>query len=309
MVIVKNKIKEIISAWDIFWFNNKNVYSLALFRVIFGLILLVMYAHRHLQVSFYYFESGFLPRELINSVLPEFYRPTFMWFPASDIGAVLLHSSYLAGLLIMVLGIFGRWFQFILLGMHLMFIYRNPTVIYGADIVSSFWLFYLCLADTRRHFSVLNFFKNAPPRPRPIGDLFNSVAIRLFQIQLCVIYGYTGMEKLKGAPWWEGTATWNAMANSQMALMDFSFILNYPLFIILGTYFTLLLEIYFPALIWPKKLRPWVLLGGVAFHFMIAVTMGLVFFSLIMVTAYLMFIPGERLHAVLTRGNPKASSV
>lgn len=286
-----NKINSLFKPWDSFWFGNKDFYNLSLFRVVFGLILLVMYSFRHLDVSFYYLDSGILPRDLIQFVLPEFYRPPIMWFPKSDIGIVILHSCYLAGLAVMVLGVFGRWFQAVLLAVHLAFIFRNPTVIYGADIVSSFWLFYLCLVDARQDLSILSYFRNKDViKVRPISDLLNSVAIRLFQIQLCVIYGYTGMEKLKGAPWWEGTALWNVMTNSQMVLMDFSFVLKWPLLIIIGTYFTVIFEVYFPALIWPKKIRRWVLLAGVLLHIGIGITMGLVFFSAVMVAGYILFL-------------------
>ncbi|OQW50857.1 MAG: hypothetical protein A4S09_11060 [Proteobacteria bacterium SG_bin7] len=295
MKSLTNRINLFFKPWDDFWFGNKDFYCLSLFRVVFGLILLVMYSFRHIDVSFYFLDSGFLPRDLIHFVLPEFYRPPIMWFPKSDIGIVILHSCYLAGLVVMILGVFGRWFQVLLLAIHLMFIFRNPTVIYGADIVSSFWLFYLCLVDARQNWSILNFFKNKGDtgkleKARPISDLLNSAAIRLFQIQLCIIYGYTGMEKLKGAPWWEGTALWNVVANSQLALMDFSFVLRWPLVIIIGTYFTLIFEIYFPALVWPKKIRMWVLLAGVLLHIGIAITMGLVFFSAVMVASYILFL-------------------
>jgi hypothetical protein len=290
-------VKDLLKAWDTFWFGNKDVYPLALFRVILGLVLLTMYSVRHMSVSLFYFDSGILPRELIGHVLPPFYRPPIMWFPSSDIGAILLHSSFLVGLLVMVLGVFGRWFQVLLLGMHLMFIFRNPTVIYGADIITSFWLFYLCLSDSREYFSIWNIgrsVRNRTERKIPqISSLLNSVSIRLIQLQLCIIYGYTGMEKLKGQPWWDGTALWNVMGNTQLALMDFSFLMNFPLLIIIGTYFTVVFEVYFPALIWPKKIRPWVLLAGVALHVGIALTMGLVFFSAVMLSAYVLFLEGD----------------
>lgn len=280
--------------WNNFWFGNDDAYYPALFRLVFSLIILTMYSLRHLQVSFYYFQDGFLPLQNLAYILPEFYKPTFFWFPQSDIAVVVMHSCFLVGIFVMALGVFGRWFQVLILALHLMFIYRNPMVIYGADIVSSFWLFYLCLMDTRQHFSILKYFRKAPIKIGPMGHMLNSCGQRLVQIQLCIIYGYTGMEKLKGGPWWDGTALWPAMANSQLALMDFSFILNFPLFIIFGTYFTLIFEIYFPALIWPQKLRPWVLFAGVMFHMMIGVTMGLVFFSLVMSSAYLLFIPPKK---------------
>ena len=156
--------------------------------------------------------------------------------------------------------------------------------------MASFFLFYLCLADSTRHYSVLNLFVKQIDKSRPMSDALNSVAIRFFQIQLCVIYGYTGMEKLKGGPWWDGTALWGAVTNSQLAFMDFTFLSHWPIVIIIGTYFTLIFEIYFPALVWVPKIRPFVLLCGVIFHAMIGLTMGLVFFSAVMVSCYIFFL-------------------
>lgn len=299
---MKSRIHSLLQTWNSFWFDWTDTYNAALFRIVFGGILLTMYIYRHFELSFYFLDSGILALSDVKSVLPEFYRPPFWLFPTSEMSTVVLHSLFLVAIVVMILGVFGRWFNFLVLILHLTFIYRNPFIIYGADIVSSFWLFYLCLIDSRRHLSVWSLFAKKPITIGPVSQLFNSVGQRMFQVQLCVIYGYTGMEKLKGVPWWEGTASWNAMANSQLAFIDFAFIAKWPIFIILGTYFTLLFEIYFPALVWPKRLRPWVLLAGVFFHIMIGLTMGLVFFSCVMTSSYLFFVSTKTLRK-LTRAS------
>jgi hypothetical protein len=113
--------------------------------------------------------------------------------------------------------------------------------------------------------------------------------VRLMQIQLCVIYVYTGMEKLKGHPWWKGSAVWGVLGNHQMMLFDLSFLQQWPLIIAAMTHLTLIFEIYFAVLVWIRPLRNYVLLFGLAFHAMIGFSMGLFFFSAGMMSAYVLF--------------------
>lgn len=284
-----DSVKGFARAWDNFWFGLKDFSSLGLFRVVFGTLLFIMYAFRQKDVEFYFFQSGFVSWDTAQEILSQFYARPFIWFPGNDLAALVMHSTYLVGIFIMVLGVFGRWFQCIILFLHLTFVFRNPPIMYGADLIASFFLFYLCLADSTRHYSVLNLFIKPTQKVRPVSDALNSLAIRMFQIQLCVIYAYTGMEKLKGGPWWDGTALWGAVTNSQLAFVDFTFLAHFPIVIIVGTYFTLLFEVYFTALVWVPKIRPLVLFCGVVFHALIGLTMGLVFFSGIMVSAYVFF--------------------
>ncbi|MCM2282921.1 MAG: hypothetical protein NDI61_13860, partial [Bdellovibrionaceae bacterium] len=95
--------------------------------------------------------------------------------------------------------------------LHLAFLQRNLSIVYGADIVSAFWLFYLVLGENDRAFSVRAWWRARVARAAGAevssvsswSSALSGVSLRLIQIQLCVIYGYTGMEKLKGAPWWD----------------------------------------------------------------------------------------------------------
>ena len=65
--------------------------------------------------------------------------------------------------------------------------------------------------------------------------------------------------------------------------------------IVVATFTTLLFEIYFPVLVWLNGTRRWLLLFGVALHAGIAASVGLIFFSVAMVSTYFVFIPPESL--------------
>jgi hypothetical protein len=131
---------------------------------------------------------------------------------------------------------------------------------------------------------------------RPDGQVsrlsawLGSVAIRLAQIQVCVIYFYSAIKKLTGPSWWHGDAIWQVLANPLWARFDFSWMAACPTLVMFLTYSTLLWELYFPALIWVRRVRYPVLALGVGLHLGISLTMILPFFGLTMIATYTLFI-------------------
>lgn len=288
---LKKHSKVILGAWDKFWFGPVDLYNLSLFRCVFFSILFLMYSIRFLEVKLLYFDEGLMPFSQAKEFLPEMYVPLFYWFPTTDTLVVILHIAFLLLLLAGALGLLRRWSTWIVFVIHMAFMQRNYTVIYGADLITTFWLLYLSLADHSRSFSI---WKKSPcPVVQNQSDLLSSVAYRLIQVQLCIVYAYTGLEKLKGPSWWEGTAVWKVLGNTQLTPMDFSFLVHMPWLFPVMTYSTLLFEVYFPAAVWYKPLRPYWLTLGASFHLIAALTMKLHFFSALMVAAYIPFIPSE----------------
>ncbi|HTL10925.1 MAG TPA: hypothetical protein VL588_00470, partial [Bdellovibrionota bacterium] len=111
----------------------------------------------------------------------------------------------------------------------------------------------------------------------------------------CIIYVYGGFEKMRGATWWQGDAIWNALANMQLVKVNLEFIAWIPGTIALITYFTVVWETYFAALVWPRQTRPYVLAFGVLLHAGIGLTMNIPFFSYFMIASYLVFVEGPAL--------------
>ena len=130
---------------------------------------------------------------------------------------------------------------------------------------------------------------------------WNQLAGRMIQIQLCVMYAFSGLHKLQGKTWWEGTALWEAVSFYDMAILDFSFLLKMPALTAALTWGVLLFEIYFPVAVWFTKIRGKILWLGVMIHTFIAICMGLYFFSLIWLSAYILFIPPQTLKNWIAR--------
>ena len=120
-----------------------------------------------------------------------------------------------------------------------------------------------------------------------------TIALRLIQIHLCVLYFFSGTGKLLGASWWEGTALWGALANSQYQTLDLTFLAWHPLIINALTLGTLFWEISYAALIWPRLTRPLVLAIAIPVHLGIGVAMGMMEFGLAMLVANMAFLPPD----------------
>src|SRR5262249_18495964 len=83
------------------------------------------------------------------------------------------------------------------------FIERNPNILNAGDRVLLIGLFLLMLAPSGRALSVDAWLRRR--RGRTVGPEWTAPwSVRLFQIQLCLIYLTTGLRKLKGDHWMKG---------------------------------------------------------------------------------------------------------
>lgn len=132
-------------------------------------------------------------------------------------------------------------------------------------------------------------------------------ALRLLQLNLAVGYFLSGLAKLRGNTWHDGTAVERALRIEDLQrfvvpgwLLDQSILLN------LLTWGTLALELGFVLLVWNRRLRPWVIGAGVLFHLGIDLTLDIGWFSLVMWLGYLAFVPPEVAARIVARVDPWA---
>jgi hypothetical protein len=269
--------REAWAGWNRFWFEADGAAQMRVFRVAFGLLLFGAYLIRTLDLEFYYSEGGLLNSALLPDVFPTAFRPSlFLIFPGNGF-LWTANTIFLVSLLTLAFGVYPRISAVIASIIHISFLHRNMGVHFGADTMATYFLLYLCFADYRERY-------------KDAVAVLGSAAFRLCQIQLCVIYAYSGLQKLRGVLWWRGEGVWSVLANSQMARWDFSWMAHFPLTLTAMSYLSLFWEIYFPLLIWVKPLRYPLLVFGVLFHLGIAVSISIPFFGLIMIVFYLLFL-------------------
>lgn len=299
-------ISKTLKLWSSFWFSPVPLLNLALFRLILTATLFFVYLSRHFNLNLFYSDQGILPKHLALEVLPEFYRPAWVlaFWPDSMIS--LMHGIFLLSLVLIFCGIGNRWVSagIGILSVYLdqAFMQRNMGVLFGADQIGGIFLMYLALTNHNQYFSLKSWFKKSTrPANEMSSDILTPMFYRLIQIHLCIIYAYTGFEKLKGASWWDGTALWSVFANPQFVVTDLTWVRHLPGVIAIASFSTILFEIYFSALVWFKATKKPILALGVLFHSGIAILMALYSFAIIMLAPYVLFLTPEFIQASLQR--------
>lgn len=287
-------MKKIWKVWDHFWFSPQNLLGLAFMRITLCGTMFYLYLIRIFNLH-YYTDSSWIPKSLALDVMADYYRPLFLWCFWPDSMNFLMHLLLVIFLALLTLGIGGRWLMWITWIIDVGFIQRNYAVNFGADIIAALFLFYMSFTQSCERLSILNFLTKKKQFKQ--ADILSSLMIRMMQVQISVIYAYTGWEKLKGGSWWDGTALWSVMANPQMTTMDYSFLRAVPWTIPLVAYLTILFEVYFPVLVAWRKTRYPLLLMGLLFHSGIAIFMGLWPFAAVMVSTYFLFIDANFLES------------
>ena len=277
---LRGKLNQVAFAWNHFWFGAEPFSQLRIYRVVMGCVLLCFYLIRTPDLLLLYSDQGVVPLEPFQSAVSIKYAFSIFYHFPQEWVLWLAHFVLVGACLTLTLGVFPRLSAVLVYLLHISFDHRNPMIAYGFNKVTVFFLVSLILASYR-------------PEVAPRGGLrrsLASLALRLAQVQLCVIYVFAGTEKLKGVSWWRGEAIWGTLSNAHITSMNFNFLSQFPLILTVMTFATVIWEIYFPVMVWSRRFRYAWLTGGVFLHAGIALTMNIPFFGLVMVAAYAVFL-------------------
>ena len=118
--------------------------------------------------------------------------------------------------------------------------------------------------------------------------IFHNFASIAIVIQICVVYFLSALAKLNNEEWLNGSAISNTLQVQQYSLEIFSNTKQNALSFILN-YLVLFYQLFFPLVIWFKKIKKPFLIIGIIMHLFIAFVMGLMSFGFIMILGYVYF--------------------
>ena len=200
----------------------------------------------------------------------------------SDYAAVALAlTGAVAGMCL----IFGKWTRLATIAAFIVVQIvelRLPELCDGGDNVARLVLGYMvfCLPN------------GSKPKPGSLRIWLHNIAVLAIGLQLCVLYFTSGLLKLTGERWTHGTATYLISQVEWFSLPGARDIFKNSVVAFLSTYATMLFQFWFPVAIFTRAKLVWLSIG-IAFHFNIAVIMGLVTFSLAMTGLELFLVTDE----------------
>ena len=297
------------SGWTRFWFTPSDPIVLCLLRFMVGLVALWWFLGLLPVVQDWYGPQGMFPLSLAQELRKDaagdvtFAIPVLDWIESPS-QLWLAYYLGLASIVLMIAGVLSRITTIAALLFVLSFIHRGVMLARPVDDILAMLMFYLCLGPTGAELSV-----DALIRKRRQQSLANTsgvtesiryssaatVATRLMQVHLALVYGAMFIAQLQGEAWWQGTAVWWIMARPDSRLIDLTGVSNagnlaFEYLINFGTHIILLFELAFALLIWNPLVRP-ILLGlSVVFWVAMAITSGWVSFSVLMLFANLAYV-------------------
>jgi hypothetical protein len=274
-------------AWERFWFEPEATSSLAVLRIVFGLLALGWTISLGPDLGAFFGDGGLLSGQP---------KAAGAWgvlaVVHSDLAVQLLFLVLLIACIALTIGYQTRLAALLVFIGIMSFERRDPYVFNSGDGLLRLIAVYLMLAPAGAALSLDRWLSHRDrfwefPRRAPW-------AIRLMQIQLSILYIAGLWIKLQGTTWNNGTAVSYAMRITDLTRFPLpGFLTHSALLSNLFTYGTLAIELGVPILVWNRRLRPWVLLAGVSLHLGIEYSIRVGFFSLGMLTLYLSFLdPG-----------------
>ncbi len=245
-----------------------------------------------------------------------------LWYHLTDpVSMRIAHGIMLGCMFLFAIGFCSRAMGGLTWIFLLFYINRSNISVIGMDAMMNILALYLIIGPSGAAFSVDRSIDRWIARRRgvpmsagaaPAPSVSANLAIRLIQVNLCFVYAVSGLSKLQGGSWWNGTATWLTMVEYEDSPMNHAFYMDIIRFVASKrwvweivttstTMMTLFLEVSMPFLIWNRKLRWLYVCGCCMFHFSIAVVMGLVGFSSMMLVLLLSFVPGWTIREFFSR--------
>ncbi|MGW0870732.1 HTTM domain-containing protein [Streptomyces sp. NPDC002740] len=144
--------------------------------------------------------------------------------------------------------------------------------------------------------------KSAEPRILldVIGNILHNGALVVIMAEACLIYATAGWYKIQGSRWQDGTAAYYPLHLDYFspwpALADL--LAGSGTMVLLATYGTVIVQVAFPFTLANRRLKNVLLALMMTEHAVIAVLLGLPFFSLAMIATDAVFLPTTFLHRV-----------
>ncbi len=306
--------------WSRFWFEPADPTPLAVMRLLFGGMLLYTHIVWGLNLEGFLGPHGWQGETLVRTLQADQFAWSFWWWVPVSLH-VTVHLVCLVILAAFMLGAFTPVTSVLAYLITIAYANRAPMANYGLDQINGMAALYLAIGPSGRVLSIDRLrerlrgartrlaqgLKPAIPRVQPSARA--NLALRLIQVHLCVIYIFACLSKLPGETWWNGLAIWQVVSNLEYQTRDLTWLAWYPWLVNLLTHATIVWEMTFWALVWRPVLRPFVLLMGTTIHLGIGAFLGMWTFGLAMIFAYVSFLQGEPLAALIGRATSQVGGL
>jgi hypothetical protein len=293
------------AAWNGFWFTPVDPRPCAALRIVVGLLLALHFLDLAGGLTTWYARDGVLPPAAVGGVLEltsetgASYRFTYLNRFAAGWELWTLHALAIGVALAFAAGLFTRVTGALTLVALLAYVHRAPMIAGHVEPVLSFLLIYLIIAPSGAYWSLDRWLRQrkrerSPESPAVAPSIPANIGLRLIQVHLAMFYAMLGLTKLYGDAWWDGSAIWFLLAQTESRPLNLTglrslgepgqYLLNF------WTHAVVYFELAFGVLIWNRFTRPVLLLLSIFIWLSVIVATGHLIFGLTMLAAGLAYL-------------------
>lgn len=177
----------------------------------------------------------------------------------------------------------------------------------GGDNILKFLVLYYVFIDSYDKFCLL---KSSNDDNNELTNFLSNLGGFSICIHICLVYFISAVHKIHADVWFNGVATYYILASErfQGTSLNTSLVQN-GFFVTMSTYGTIIIELFFPFLIWNRNLKPFLILFAVSLHMGIAVFMMLYDFQILFIMILGFFISNDEWDQLIYLKNTKLKRI
>ncbi len=301
-----------IRAWNRFLFAPVSARPLGLFRIVYGVLMVAYLLLMTVEFNFWYTDQGLLQGNEAYEAAGSTWRGQVEHLRFSPLNYVhdpisprVVYAIALVSAVGLTVGWRTRTMSIVFWLAFLSLYHRNPSSNGGPDAMPAIVSFYMMLCPCGAAYSI-DALREARKRGTEAEPLITPWALRLLQMQMCLVYFQSCVIKCDGATWMDGTATHYVLFNREFGFFNLEWLGAYPLLVNGMTHVALLAEFALAFWLWFRPTRRWAILGGIVLHAGIRPVLNIPGFGELMCATYLAFLDPDETMAVVRALDPRA---
>lgn len=283
-------LRSFLRLWNEFFFAEQSPVPIALFRILYGTLVIVTLVLLRTDWLNWYGVHGWLSLPTALKLEPGNRLNLFSMIPQSDAWIQTLFWVALGSAILLTTGLYTRISSILVLICLTSIQQRNLYITHGGDTFLRLAGFFLIFAPAGAALSLDRLIRikrgkeSRSIRPR------SPWAQRMIQLQLSFLYLVTFLLKIKGIPWLQGTALFYVYHLDEFRRFPLPSWFLRPTVLKLGSWSALVLEFSLGVLIWVKEFRYMLLTLGLLFHLWLEYSLNITMFQWDVLSAYVLFI-------------------
>jgi hypothetical protein len=284
------RVRSLFELWDRFFFTPESPIPIALFRIVYGILVLATLILLRPDWLAWYGPHAWVSLSTMHRLETGTRLNLFAAIPQTDAWIEAFFWIFLGAAILLTVGFVTRVNSVIVFLCLASIQQRNLYITHGGDTFLRVAGFFLIFAPAGAALSADRLIRIWRGKEGAELEPRQPWAQRMIQIELALMYFVAFCWKVKGAPWLQGTAMFYIYHLDEFKRFPLPSWLLRPTMLKLESWVVLVLEFSLGVLIWLKDLRYALLALGLLLHLCLEYSLNIPLFQWDILSAYILFI-------------------